>query len=63
MADPLIQNVSDTAFMVAVYRAMETERSDALFRDPLAAKLQANTARRLSPICGAAPGSEHGSSR
>lgn len=39
MAEPLIQNVSDTAFMVAVYRAMETERSDALFRDPLAAKL------------------------
>lgn len=39
MADPLIQNVSDTAFMVATYRAMETERPDALFRDPLAAKL------------------------
>jgi methyltransferase (TIGR00027 family) len=39
MADVLIQNVSDTAFMVATYRAMETERSDALFRDPLAAKL------------------------
>lgn len=39
MAGPLIQNVSDTAFMVAVYRAMETERPDALFHDPLAAKL------------------------
>jgi methyltransferase (TIGR00027 family) len=39
MADGLIQDVSDTAFMVATYRAMETERSDALFRDPLAGKL------------------------
>ncbi|HEY5226836.1 MAG TPA: SAM-dependent methyltransferase [Methylovirgula sp.] len=39
MPDPLIQDVSDTAFMVATYRAMETERSNALFRDPLAAKL------------------------
>lgn len=34
-----IQNVSDTAFMVAGFRASETERADALFRDPLAAKL------------------------
>jgi methyltransferase (TIGR00027 family) len=39
MADSLIQEVSDTAFMVATYRAMETERPDALFRDPLAGKL------------------------
>jgi len=39
MSEPLIQNVSDTAFMVAEYRAMETERSDALFRDPFAARL------------------------
>ena len=29
-----IRNVSDTALWVAVYRAMESERSDALFRDP-----------------------------
>ena len=34
-----IQNVSDTALWVAVYRAMETERPDALFRDPYAARL------------------------
>lgn len=39
MSEPAIQNVSDTAFMVAVYRAMETERPDALFRDPLARRL------------------------
>ncbi len=34
-----IDDVSDTAFMVATYRAIETSRSEALFRDPLAAKL------------------------
>jgi methyltransferase (TIGR00027 family) len=39
MSESPIQNVSDTAFMVATYRAMETERPDSLFRDPLAAKL------------------------
>lgn len=31
-----IENISDTARWVAAYRAMETERPDALFRDPLA---------------------------
>ena len=34
-----IRNVSDTARWVAVYRAMETERPDAIFRDPFAARL------------------------
>ena len=34
-----IEDVSDTAFMVATYRAIETGRADALFRDPLAARL------------------------
>jgi methyltransferase (TIGR00027 family) len=34
-----IQNVSDTAFMVAGFRALEGERPEPLFRDPLAAKL------------------------
>jgi methyltransferase (TIGR00027 family) len=32
----LIKDVSDTAFMIARYRAIETARPDALFRDPLA---------------------------
>lgn len=31
---PLIRNVSDTALWVAVYRARETDRPDAVFRDP-----------------------------
>lgn len=34
-----IRNVSDTALWVAIYRAMESERSDAIFRDPYARKL------------------------
>ncbi|MDE3054711.1 MAG: class I SAM-dependent methyltransferase, partial [Gemmatimonadota bacterium] len=34
-----ITHVSDTARWVAVYRAMETARPDALFRDPFAARL------------------------
>ena len=38
-AAPEFQHVSDTALLVAACRAMETERSDALVRDPFAAKL------------------------
>jgi methyltransferase (TIGR00027 family) len=34
-----IENVSDTALWVAVYRAMETARPDAIFRDPYAERL------------------------
>ncbi len=34
-----IEHVSDTAKWVAVYRAMETERPDAIFTDPFAATL------------------------
>ena len=37
--EPLIRNISDTARWVAVYRARETERPDALFRDPYARRL------------------------
>ncbi len=34
-----IRNVSDTALWVAIYRAMESERPDALFHDPYARRL------------------------
>lgn len=34
-----IENVSDTALWVAEYRAMETARPDAIFRDPYASRL------------------------
>jgi len=37
--DASIKNVSETALWVAHYRAMETKRRDALFRDPYAALL------------------------
>ena len=35
----VIRNISDTALWVAMYRANESERPDALFRDPYARKL------------------------
>lgn len=34
-----LSNVSDTARWVAIYRAMETERPDAIFKDPYARRL------------------------
>ncbi|MEJ8852584.1 SAM-dependent methyltransferase [Variovorax rhizosphaerae] len=36
---PPLRNVSDTALWVAMYRAMESERPDALFDDPLARRM------------------------
>lgn len=39
MSDRLVSNVSDTARWVAVYRAWESAKPDALFHDPLAARL------------------------
>ena len=38
-AEPLIRNISDTALLAAVYRARESERRDALFRDHFARRL------------------------
>lgn len=37
--EPLIRDISDTALFAAIYRARETDRADALFRDPLARRL------------------------
>jgi methyltransferase (TIGR00027 family) len=42
-----IQNVSDTAFMVAGFRAAESARPQPLFRDPLAAKLAGEHGERI----------------
>ncbi|RZL85922.1 MAG: class I SAM-dependent methyltransferase [Variovorax sp.] len=36
---PPLRNVSDTALWVAMYRAMESDRPDALFDDPLARRM------------------------
>ncbi len=38
-AEPLIRNIADTARWAAVYRARESDRADALFRDPFARQL------------------------
>ena len=48
-----IENVSDTAFWVAHYRALETKRKDALFHDPLAGRLagdHGHTIARAMPM-------------
>jgi methyltransferase (TIGR00027 family) len=42
-----IQNVSDTARWVAVYRAMETARPDAIFRDPYAERLAGEQGQKI----------------
>ena len=36
---PAVRNISDTARWVACFRALETQRPDALFRDPYAERL------------------------
>lgn len=42
-----IEHVSDTARWVAIYRAMETERPDAIFRDPFARRLAGEKGERI----------------
>jgi methyltransferase (TIGR00027 family) len=44
----LVRNVSDTARWVASYRAEESTRRDALFRDPLAEKLSGERGRAIA---------------
>jgi methyltransferase (TIGR00027 family) len=47
-SEPLIRNVSDTARWVAVYRARETERVDAIFRDPFARRLAGERGEQIA---------------
>ncbi len=47
MSTASIQDVSDTALMTAVYRAIESARPDALFRDPLAGRLAGERGRQI----------------
>lgn len=47
-ADIAIGDVSDTSLWVAHYRALETERPDALFHDPLARILVGERGRRIA---------------
>jgi methyltransferase (TIGR00027 family) len=47
-SEPLIRNISDTARWVAVYRARETERPDAHFRDPFARRLAGERGEQIA---------------
>lgn len=46
--DPVIRSISDTARWVATYRARESERHNALFRDPYAARLAGGRGERIA---------------
>ncbi|HTZ74810.1 MAG TPA: SAM-dependent methyltransferase [Candidatus Aquilonibacter sp.] len=48
MPENLVENVSDTAFWIAHYRALETQRPHALFRDPLAERLAGNRGGKIA---------------
>ena len=48
MMETLIQNISDTARWVAVFRAEETERPDALFHDPYARRLAGEKGEQIA---------------
>jgi methyltransferase (TIGR00027 family) len=48
VTEPLIRDISDTARWVAVYRARESERSDAVFRDPFARALAGERGERIA---------------
>lgn len=48
MEEILIHDVSDTALWVAVYRGEESERPDALFRDPYAFRLAGDRGRKIA---------------
>jgi methyltransferase (TIGR00027 family) len=43
-----LRNISDTAHWVAVYRALESERADAMFRDPFARRLAGERGVRIA---------------
>src|SRR4029077_6576743 len=45
---PVIRNISDTARWAAVYRARESERPDALFRDPFARRLAGERGEQIA---------------
>lgn len=47
-ADPLLRDISDTALWVAYYRARETDRPDAVFRDPHARVLAGERGEKIA---------------
>ena len=52
MSDPLIRDISDTARWMAVYRARETRRPDAVFRDPFAKALAGERGEQIAKSVG-----------
>jgi methyltransferase (TIGR00027 family) len=48
--EPLIRNISDTARWVAAYRAHETDRPDAVFRDPYARRLAGDRGEEIAKL-------------
>jgi methyltransferase (TIGR00027 family) len=48
MPTPTVTHVSDTALWVAAYRALESARPDALFRDPLAGRLAGERGKNIA---------------
>jgi len=49
---PLVSHISDTARWVAMYRAFESERPDAIFKDPYARKLAGPVGERIAAAMG-----------
>jgi methyltransferase (TIGR00027 family) len=56
----LFEDVSDTARWVAYHRALESDRPDALFRDPFASELAGERGRRIAEAMPSLPGAEPG---
>lgn len=50
MPEPLIRSISDTARWVAYHRASESERADAVFRDPYARRLAGERGERIARV-------------
>lgn len=48
--EPVIRHVSDTAWLVAAMRVIESERSDALFKDPMAIRLLGEKGQTLKDL-------------
>lgn len=48
MTEPVIEHVTDTAFLIAHFRAVESARPDALFHDPLATRLAGEKGKALA---------------
>jgi methyltransferase (TIGR00027 family) len=52
MPQAVVTHISDTALWVAVHRARETQRPDAIFRDPFAARLAGQRGREIADQLG-----------